>query len=141
MVAFVIKLEQEPPMTLCIFKYIMRSSFKLLNDAIGNHKHVKSWIQTFTKARNGKGAWIAFKLHYCGSNKVEAIKAEAEKVLETGDYTGEIHATTSKRTFPNIRKPIVTLRKQQANQWQKTPSTQVVSITLLRNNVGSYFNN
>jgi hypothetical protein len=63
--------------------------FELLNDAIGSHKHVKTWIKAFAKARNGRGAWLAFKLHYRGSNEVEAIEAAAEKALETGDYTGE----------------------------------------------------
>jgi hypothetical protein len=55
--------------------------FELLNDAIGSHKHVKTWIKAFTKARNGQGAWIAFKLHYRGSNEVKAIEAAAEKAL------------------------------------------------------------
>jgi hypothetical protein len=63
--------------------------FELLNDAIGSHKHVKTWIKAFTKARDGRGAWIAFKAHYRGSNEIEAIEAAAEKALETGHYTGE----------------------------------------------------
>lgn len=63
--------------------------FELLNDAIGSYKHVKTWIKAFTRGRNGRGAWIAFKSHYRGSNEVEAIEAAAEKALETGHYTGE----------------------------------------------------
>ena len=63
--------------------------FELLNDAIGSHKHVKTWIKAFTKARDGRGAWMAFKAHYRGSNEIEAIEAAAEKALETGHYTGE----------------------------------------------------
>jgi hypothetical protein len=63
--------------------------FELLNDAIGSHKHVKTWIKSFTRARDGRGAWIAFKAHYRGSNEIEAIEAAAEKALETGHYTGE----------------------------------------------------
>jgi hypothetical protein len=43
----------------------------------------------FTRARDGRGAWIAFKAHYQGSNEIEAIQAAAEKALETGHYTGE----------------------------------------------------
>ena len=64
--------------------------FELLNDEIGSNKHdVKTWIKAFTKARDGRGAWIAFKAHYRGSNEIEAIEAAAEKALETGHYTGE----------------------------------------------------
>jgi hypothetical protein len=60
-----------------------------LNDAIGSHKHVKTWIKAFTKARDGRGAWIAFKAHFRGSNEIEAIEAAAENALTTGHYTGE----------------------------------------------------
>jgi hypothetical protein len=63
--------------------------FELLNDAIGSHKNVKTWIKSFTRTRDGRGAWIAFKAHYRGSNEIEAIEAAAEKALETGHYTGE----------------------------------------------------
>jgi hypothetical protein len=63
--------------------------FELLNDAIGSHKHVKTWIKAFTKARDGRGAWIAFKDHFRGSNEIEAIEAAAENALTTGHYTGE----------------------------------------------------
>jgi hypothetical protein len=34
--------------------------------AIGSHKHVKTWIKSFTRGQNGRGAWISFKLHYRG---------------------------------------------------------------------------
>jgi hypothetical protein len=63
--------------------------FEMLNDAIGTHKHVKTWIKAFTRARDGRGAWLAFKAHYRGSSELEAIEAAAEKALETGTYTGE----------------------------------------------------
>jgi hypothetical protein len=63
--------------------------FKLLNDAIGSHKHTKTWIKSFTRPRDGRGAWIAFKAYYRGNNKIVAIEAAAEKALETGHYTGE----------------------------------------------------
>lgn len=63
--------------------------FEMLNDAIGTHKHVKTWIKAFTRTKNGRGAWIAFKAHYRGSSELEAIEAAAEKALETAKYTGE----------------------------------------------------
>jgi hypothetical protein len=63
--------------------------FELLNNAIGLHKHIKTWIKVFMTACNGQGTWLVFKAHYCGSSKVEAIEAAAEKVLESGHYTGK----------------------------------------------------
>jgi hypothetical protein len=63
--------------------------FEMLNDAIGTHKHVKTWIKAFTRTKNGRGAWIAFKAHYRGSSELEAIEAAAEKALETAKYSGE----------------------------------------------------
>jgi hypothetical protein len=85
--------------------------FELLNDAIGLHKHVKTWIKAFTKARNGRGAWLAFKAHYRGSNEVEAIEAAAEKALESGHYTGEkprynfeTHVSKHQKAHLNIEK-------------------------------------
>jgi hypothetical protein len=63
--------------------------FELLSEAIADHKHVKTWIKSFLKSRNGRGAWIAFKAHYRGSNEVEAIEANAEKILDTVMYRGE----------------------------------------------------
>jgi hypothetical protein len=63
--------------------------FEMLNDAIGLHKHVKTWIKAYTKARDGRGAWMAFKAHYRGSNEMEAMEVAAEKSLDTGHYTGE----------------------------------------------------
>jgi hypothetical protein len=35
--------------------------FELLNEAVSEHKHVKTWIKPFVAARNGRGAWLAFK--------------------------------------------------------------------------------
>jgi hypothetical protein len=63
--------------------------FEMLNDAIGTPKNVKTWIKGFTKARNGRGAWFAFKAHYRGSSELEAIESAAEKAMESGNYTGE----------------------------------------------------
>ena len=63
--------------------------FEMLNDAIGTHKHVKTWIKAFARAKNGRAAWIAFKAHFRGSSELEAIEAAAEKALDTAKYTGE----------------------------------------------------
>jgi hypothetical protein len=63
--------------------------FEMLNDAIGTHKNVKTWIKGFTREHNGCGLWFEFKAHYPGSSKLEAMEAAAEKAMDTDNYTGE----------------------------------------------------
>ena len=63
--------------------------FELLNEAVAEHKHVKTWIKPYVAARNGRGAWLAFKAHYRGSSELEAIKIAAEQRLENLQYRGE----------------------------------------------------
>jgi hypothetical protein len=63
--------------------------FELLNEAVGEHKIVKTWIKPFAKARNGNGAWFAFKAHYRGSSELEAIETAAEHRRDTLSYRGE----------------------------------------------------
>jgi hypothetical protein len=41
------------------------------------------------RAINGRGAWFAFKAHFCGNSELEAIEAAAEKAMETANYTDE----------------------------------------------------
>jgi hypothetical protein len=63
--------------------------YELLNDAVSEHKHVKTWIKPFAASRNGRGAWFAFKSHYRGSSELEAIETAAEKKLDNAVYRGE----------------------------------------------------
>lgn len=63
--------------------------FEMLNDAVSEHKHVKTWIKPYVTARDGRGAWMAFKAHYRGSSELEAIEVAAEQRLENLKYHGE----------------------------------------------------
>jgi hypothetical protein len=63
--------------------------FEMLNDAIGNHKNVKTWIKAYARMKDGRGAWEAFKEHFRGTNQMDAIEASAEKQLATLVYRGE----------------------------------------------------
>jgi hypothetical protein len=63
--------------------------FELLNEAVMEHKNVKTWIKPYAAARDGRCAWIAFKAHYRGSSELEAIETAAENKLETVVYRGE----------------------------------------------------
>jgi hypothetical protein len=55
----------------------------MINAAIAENKNVKTWIKSFAVRKDGRAAWIAFKSHYRGTNQLEAIKAKAEKLLQT----------------------------------------------------------
>jgi hypothetical protein len=63
--------------------------FELLNDAVNEHKNVKTWINPFAKRKDGRGAWLAFKSHYRGSSEMESIEVAAEKQLTSLIYSGE----------------------------------------------------
>jgi hypothetical protein len=63
--------------------------FELLNEAVHEHKHVKTWIKPFATTRDGRSAWLAFKAHYRGSSELEAIETAAEHRLDTLIYRGE----------------------------------------------------
>jgi hypothetical protein len=63
--------------------------FEILNDAVSDHKNVKTWIKPYANMRDGRGAWTAFKAHYRGSAEMEAIETAAEHKLETIQYRGE----------------------------------------------------
>jgi hypothetical protein len=56
---------------------------------MGEYKNVKTWIRPYAKARNGCGAWFAFKVHYSGSSSLEAIETAAEYCLDNLSYRGE----------------------------------------------------
>lgn len=63
--------------------------FDLLNEAVSEHKHVKTWIKPYAASRDGRAAWMAFKAHYRGSSEIEAIETAAENRLENLIYRGE----------------------------------------------------
>jgi hypothetical protein len=63
--------------------------FEILNNAILEHKNVKTWIKSFAARKDGRAAWIAFKSHYRGTNHLESIEAKAQKLLQTLVYRGE----------------------------------------------------
>jgi hypothetical protein len=50
---------------------------------------VKTWIKPYATARDGRGAWLAFKAHYRGSSEIEAIETAAEERLDSLVYRGE----------------------------------------------------
>jgi hypothetical protein len=63
--------------------------FELVNEAVGEHKNVNTWIKPHAKARDGRGAWFAFKAHYRGSSELEEIETAAEHRLDNLSYRGE----------------------------------------------------
>jgi hypothetical protein len=63
--------------------------FEMLNDAIGYHKNIKTWIKAYARTKDGRAAWEAFKKHFHGTNQMEAIEASTEKQVATLVYRGE----------------------------------------------------
>jgi hypothetical protein len=97
--------------------------FELLNEAVTEHKHVKTWIKPFADARDGRGAWAAFKAHYRGSSELEAIEAAAEKRLATLIYRGEKPRYNFETHVSSHRKSHQELEKATG---QEMPGTQKV---------------
>jgi hypothetical protein len=54
-------------------------STEVLNKAVHEHKHVKTWIKPFAMTHDSWGVWLAFKAHYCGRSELEAIETAAEQ--------------------------------------------------------------
>jgi hypothetical protein len=67
----------------CVVKAVV---FEMINTAIAEHKILKTWIKSFEARKDGRAVWIAFKIHHRGKNKLEAIEAKAEKLLQTLVY-------------------------------------------------------
>jgi hypothetical protein len=66
--------------------------FDILNDAVGDHKNVKTWIKSYARMQDGRAAWESFKNHYRGTNQMEAMEAmeaNAEKQLSALTDSGE----------------------------------------------------
>jgi hypothetical protein len=89
--------------------------FELLIEAVGEHKNLKTWIKPYVKARDGRGAWFAFKPHYRGSSELEAIETAAEHRLsnlsyraETPRYNFETHVSMHCKSHLELEKATVT---------------------------------
>jgi hypothetical protein len=63
--------------------------FDILNDAVGDYKNVITCKKSYARMKNGRAAWESFKHHYCGTNQMEALEANAEKQLSTLIYYRE----------------------------------------------------
>ena len=94
--------------------------FEMLNDAIGNHKNIKTWIKAYARTKDGRAAWEGFKQHFRGTNQMEAIEASAEKQLATLVYRGEkprynfeTHVSKHLRAHLDIEKAGGALRETQ----------------------------
>ena len=63
--------------------------FEILHDAITEFEEVKVWIKGFVRAKDGRGAWIAFKAHYLGDAQLDGITNRADSRIENLVYHGE----------------------------------------------------
>ena len=109
--------------------------YEYLNEAINEHKNVKTWIKGFAKTKDGRGAWEAFKAHFRGTNQVEAIEAAAEKQLDTLQYRGEkqnynfeVHVSKHLRAHQDIAKATGQEMREQTKVRKLLKSIQVASL-------------
>jgi hypothetical protein len=63
--------------------------FEILRDALAAHDEVKVWVKGFVRAKNGRGAWAAFKAHYLGTSQLDNLAERADLKIESWVYTGE----------------------------------------------------
>jgi hypothetical protein len=70
----------------------------------------RSGSRAFVRAKDGRGAWNAFKIHYLGTSQLDSI-AERADLIETRVYTGaktrssfESHVSTFKKAHLDLKK-------------------------------------
>ncbi len=111
--------------------------FELLNEAVAEHKHVKTWIRPYVATRNGRGAWLSFKAHYRGSSELEAIEVAAEQRLESLQYRGEkqrynfeMHVSMHRKAQLEIEKATGTLIPEATKVRRLLKSLQVSTMAV-----------
>jgi hypothetical protein len=111
--------------------------FELLNEAVSEHKHVKTWIKPYVATRDGRGAWKAFKAHYRGSSELEAIEVAAEQRLENLQYRGEkqrynfeMHVSMHRKAQLEIEKATGTLIPETTKVRRLLRSLQAPTMTV-----------
>jgi hypothetical protein len=63
--------------------------FEKLKEAVLQYKTVYAWIKPFSRGKDGRGAWLAFKAHYLGSSQLDTMANKAESRIENAAYHGE----------------------------------------------------
>jgi hypothetical protein len=85
--------------------------FELLRDSISDFEEVKVWIKGFVRAKDGRGAWEAFKAHYLGSSQLDGIAERADQRIESLIYSGEKSRYTFETHVSNFMKAHLDLKK------------------------------
>jgi hypothetical protein len=85
--------------------------FELINSAVTEPKHIKTWIKPFVAGQDGRRVWNALKVHYLGAAEMETIELAAEKRLdlliycgEKPRYTFELHVSFHRKAHLDIEK-------------------------------------
>jgi hypothetical protein len=63
--------------------------FEKLKEAVLQYKAVYAWIKPFSRGKDDRGAWLAFKAHYLGSSQLDTMANKAESRIENAAYHGE----------------------------------------------------
>jgi hypothetical protein len=70
--------------------------FEILQ-AICHDTNAWTWIKSFARRRDSRGAYMALYNHYLGASKADNIQAKAEKKLQTTFYSGDKQKFTFKK--------------------------------------------
>ena len=85
--------------------------FEILKNSIAEFEEVKVWIKGFIRAKNGRGAWTAFKNHYLGTAQMDGIANRADDRIESLNYSGEKQRYNFETHVSNFKKAHLDLAK------------------------------
>ena len=63
-----------------------------------------SWVSSFSRTRNGRGAYLALKAHYLGPSFNGKVKADADHVIEKAFYNGKARNFTLEAYCSKLKK-------------------------------------
>ena len=67
------------------------------------------WVQSFSKSRNGRQAYLALKTHYFGDAYQTRLRAKADQALETNYYDGTKRNFTYERYIETLQRAFADL--------------------------------
>lgn len=63
--------------------------YELPKDSVVEFPNVYNWISPYGRRKDGRGAWLAFEVHYHGDLVLDGIQTWVENKLQSVFYNGE----------------------------------------------------
>ena len=76
------------PLRGALYREDNRQVYRMLSGLVTGTEG-DTWIEEFSRAQNGRTAWLAMKLHYEGGGNERNIITQAETVLDEIHYSSE----------------------------------------------------